>query len=125
MALLKRNWEDHGRGPCCKLPAPLIRGIIDFLVASKEPDCGVSDEHKAPLARVSGAQIDRPLAPARKSLELRGISAIRAAGVSLRSMRRRRATFSGQFCKTLTGTSPYSGTEELRCGTEDGGIFPV
>jgi hypothetical protein len=44
-ALLTRIWEDHGR-PCGKLLAPLIRGIIDFLTASKEPDYGISEESK-------------------------------------------------------------------------------
>jgi hypothetical protein len=43
VALLTRIWEDHGR-PCGKLLAPLIRGIIDFLAASKEPDYGISEE---------------------------------------------------------------------------------
>jgi hypothetical protein len=135
VALLTRVWEDHGR-PCGKLLAPLIRGMIDFLVASKEPDCGVSDEHKALLITVSGAQIDRLLAPARKALEVRGISTTRAAGASLRSQVPVQTHFdrkavkpgdfafdtvahcggsaSGQFCKTLTGTSPYSGWVEER-----------
>jgi hypothetical protein len=67
------------------LPAPLIRGIIDFLTASKEPDYGISEESKTLLVTVSGAQIDRLLAPARKALEVREISTTRAAGVSLRS----------------------------------------
>jgi hypothetical protein len=84
VALLTRIWEDHGR-PCGKLLAPLIRGIIDFLTASKEPDYGISDEMKALLAQVSGAQIDRLLASARWALEVRGISTTRAAGASLRS----------------------------------------
>jgi hypothetical protein len=84
VTLLTRIWEDHGR-PCGKLLAPLIRGMIDFLAASKEPDYGISDDHKALLVQVSGAQIDRLLTPARKALELRGISTTRAAGASLRS----------------------------------------
>ncbi|MDR1286699.1 MAG: hypothetical protein LBK08_03735, partial [Treponema sp.] len=77
--LLTRIWEDYGR-PCGKLLAPLIGGIIDFLVASREPDYGISEEHKGLLVKVSGAQIDRLLAPARKALEIRGISTTRAAG---------------------------------------------
>jgi hypothetical protein len=135
VALLTRIWEDHGR-PCGKLLAPLIRGIIDFLVVSKEPDYGISDEHKALLMKVSGAQIDRLLAPKRKALEIRGISVTRTAGASLRSqvpvqthfdrkavkpgdfafdtVAHCGASASGQFCKTLTGTSPYSGWVEER-----------
>jgi hypothetical protein len=135
VALLTRIWEDHGR-PCGKLLAPLIRGIIDFLVASKEPDYGIRDEQKSLLVTVSGAQIDRLLAPARKALEIRGISTTRAAGASLRSQVPVQTHFdrkavkpgdfafdtvahcggsaSGQFCKTLTGTSPYSGWVEER-----------
>jgi hypothetical protein len=84
VALLTRIWEDHGR-PCGKLLAPLIRGIIDFLAASKEPDYGISEKSNGLLVTVSGAQIDRLLAPARKAREIRGISTTRAAGASLRS----------------------------------------
>jgi hypothetical protein len=135
VALLRRIWEDHGR-PCGKLPDPLIRGTIDFLAAPKEPDYGISEENKVLLIQVSGAQIDRLLAPAQKALETGGISMTRAAGASLRSQvpvqthfDRRAvkpgdfafdtvahggATASGQFCKTLTGTSPYSGWVEER-----------
>jgi hypothetical protein len=114
----------------------MIREMLDFLVSSKEPDYGITDELKAPLARISGAQIDRLLAPARKALELRGISATRAAGASLRSQVPVQTHFdrkavkpgdfafdtaahcggsaTGQLCKTLTGTSPYSGWVEER-----------
>jgi hypothetical protein len=135
VALLTRIWEDHGR-PCGKLLSPLIRGIIDFLAASREPDYGISEETKGLLVTVSGAQIDRLLAPARKALEIRGISTTRAAGASLRSQVPVQTHFdrkavkpgdfafdtvahcggsaSGQFCKTLTGTSPYSGWVEER-----------
>jgi hypothetical protein len=84
VALLTRIWEDHGR-PCGKLLAPLIRSIIEYLAGSKDPDYGISEEHKGLLVTVSGAQIDRLLAPARKALEIRGISVTRAAGASLRS----------------------------------------
>jgi hypothetical protein len=59
--------------------------MIDFLASSRTPDYGITDELKALLVRISGAQIDRLLAPARKALELRGISTTRAAGASLRS----------------------------------------
>jgi hypothetical protein len=114
----------------------MIRDMIDFLAASKDPDYGITDELTALLARISGAQIDRLLAPARKALELRGVSTTRAAGASLRSqvpvqthfdrktvgpgdfafdtVAHCGASASGQFCKTLTGTSPYSGWVEER-----------
>ncbi|MDR0612404.1 MAG: hypothetical protein LBG45_02780 [Dysgonamonadaceae bacterium] len=59
--------------------------MIDFLVSWKEPDYGITDELKVLRVRISGAQIDRLLAPARKALELRGVSTTRAAGASLRS----------------------------------------
>jgi hypothetical protein len=135
VALLTRIWEDHGR-PCGKLPAPLIRGMIDFLAALKDPEYGISEEHKALLVKVSGAQIDRLRGSARKVLELRGIGTTRAAGASLRSQAPVQTHFdrkavkpgdfafdtaahcgasaSGQFCKTLTGTSPCSEWVEER-----------
>jgi hypothetical protein len=105
-------------------------------VASKEPDYGISEESKVLLVKVSGAQIDRLLAPARKELEVWGISATRAAGASLRSqapvqthfdrkavkpgdfafdtVARCGARASGRFRETLTETSPYSGWVEER-----------
>jgi hypothetical protein len=64
VVLLTRVWEDYGQ-PCGKPPAPLIRGIIDFLAASREPDYGISEETQGLLVKVSRAQIDRLLAPAR------------------------------------------------------------
>ena len=135
LRVLARIWEDHGR-PCGKLLAAMIPEMIDFLVSSKAPDYGITDELKALLVRISGAQIDRLLGPARKALEIRGVSTTRAAGVSLRSQVPVQTHFdrktvgpgdfafdtvahcgdcaSGQFCKTLTGTSPYSGWVEER-----------
>jgi len=135
VAVLTRIWEDHGR-PCGKLLAPTIRGMIDFLAASKKPNYGITDEIKVLLVKISGAQIDRLLAPARKALEIRGISTTRAAGASVRSQVPVQTYFdrktvqpgafafdtvahcggsaSGQFCKTLTGTSPFSGWTEER-----------
>ena len=71
LRVLTRIWEDHGR-PCGKLLAAMIREMIDFLVSSKAPDYGITNELKALLITVSGAQIDRLLAPARKALEVRG-----------------------------------------------------
>ncbi|MDR0723262.1 MAG: hypothetical protein LBF75_10830, partial [Treponema sp.] len=135
VALLTRIWEDHGR-PWGKVLSPLLRGIIALLTASRGPDYGISDARKVLLVPVSGAQIDRLLAPARKALELRGIRTTRAAGTSLRSQVPVQTRFDrkavkpgdvafdpvahcgasafGQFCKTLTGTSPYSGWVEER-----------
>jgi hypothetical protein len=46
--------------------------MIEFLASSKAPDYGITDELKALLVWISGAQIERLLAPARKALELRG-----------------------------------------------------
>jgi hypothetical protein len=43
VVILARIREDHGQ-PCGTLLVPLIRGMRDFLVASKEPDYGISDE---------------------------------------------------------------------------------
>jgi hypothetical protein len=63
----------------------MTREMIDFLVSLKEPDHDVADELKALPATISVAQIDRLPVPARKALELRGASATRAAGASLRS----------------------------------------
>jgi hypothetical protein len=105
----------------------MIRDMVDFLVSSREPDYGITGELRAQLVTISGAQIDRLLAPARKALELRGISTTRAAGASLRSQVPVQTHFdrktvkpgnfafdtvahcggsaSGQLCKTLTGTS--------------------
>jgi hypothetical protein len=40
-AVLTRIREDHGRPG--KPPTPLIRGMIDFLAALKEPDYGPLD----------------------------------------------------------------------------------
>jgi hypothetical protein len=110
--------------------------MIDFLVSSKEPDYGITGELKTLVTTISGSQIDRLPAPARKALELRGVSTTRAAGASLRSQVPVQTHFDrktvkpgdfafdtvahcggsakGQFCKTLTGTSPYSGWVEER-----------
>jgi hypothetical protein len=76
-------------GPCGKLLSPLIRGSIDFLTTLKEPDYGINDETKVLLVQVSGAQIDRLPAPARRALEVRGISTTRGTGASFRFQARR------------------------------------
>ena len=132
---MTRIWEDHGR-PCGKLLAAMIPGMIDFLVSSRDPDYGITGARKALLVRISGAQIDRLLGSARKAREIRGVSTTRAAGASLRSqvpvqthfdrktvrpgdfafdtVAHGGASASGQFCKTLTGTGPYSGWVEER-----------
>jgi hypothetical protein len=83
VVLLIRIWEGHGR-PCGTLRALLIRDIIDFLIASKEPDYGISEEYKGLLVKVSGAPIDRLLAPARKALDPcgRGFTVVSRAGTN-------------------------------------------
>jgi hypothetical protein len=133
--VLEAIWREHGR-MCGKLLVPMIREIIDFLVASKHPDYRIDDEIRALLLRVSPAAADRILRKARKADEIRGISTTRAAQVSLRSQvpvqthyDRKTITpgffafdtvahcggaASGQFCKTLTGTDVYSGWVEER-----------
>jgi hypothetical protein len=59
-------WEDHGQ-MCGKLLVPLIRSTIDFLAASTKPDYGISDEIRGMLLRVSPAEVDILLKPARKA----------------------------------------------------------
>jgi hypothetical protein len=108
--------------------------MIDFLAVSKEPDYGITDEMKALLVPISGAQADRLLKSARKALEIRGHDpgggryAHRCRFKPILTARRpcirgKRAfdtvahcggSASGHFCKTLTGTSPYSGWVEER-----------
>jgi hypothetical protein len=63
IGVLTRIGEDHRR-PCGKLLAAMIRGMIDFLVSSREPDYGITGGLKALPVRISGAQIDRLLTPA-------------------------------------------------------------
>jgi hypothetical protein len=126
-------WADHGQ-MCGKLLVPAIKGMIDFLETDSE--YGITAEIRALLVKVSPAEADILLKPAKKSLEVKGISTTRAASASLRSQVPVQTHFdrktvkpgdfafdtvancggsaSGQFCKTLTGTDVYSGWIEER-----------
>ncbi|MDR0637428.1 MAG: hypothetical protein LBG27_00750 [Spirochaetaceae bacterium] len=71
-----------------KLFASLIQDVIGFLVTSKEPDYGISDECNALLAKVGGTQIDRLLTPTRNSPPsslLSQVSSMWAAALSART----------------------------------------
>lgn len=126
---------DHGR-PCGKLLVPALRSMVDFPAASGEPDYGISEDIRALLLRVSAAEADILLKAARKALVTGGISTTRSKQTPLRApvpvqTRFNRATTKpgdlafdtvahcggsagGQFCKSMTATSPYSGRVEQR-----------
>jgi hypothetical protein len=127
--------EEFGK-PRGKLPVPMIRGIIDFLVESEHPNYGITGENKSLLLEVSTAEADILLKPARKVLEIKGVGTTRTVQTPLRSQIPVRTQFdreqvkpgyfafdtvahrggsaSGQFCKTLTGTDVFSGWIEER-----------
>jgi len=133
--VLTAIWDEYGK-PCGKLLIPMIRGMIGFLTESKNPDYRITEEIKKLLLEVSAAEADILLKPARKALEIKGISTTRAVQTPLRSQIPVRTHFerdtvkpgsfafdtvahcggsaSGQFCKTLTGTDVYSGWIEER-----------
>jgi hypothetical protein len=114
----------------------MIGGMMAFLVRSKNPDYGITEEIKELLLEVSAAEADLLLKPERKALEIKGVSTTRAVQTPLRSQISVRTHFdrdtvkpgkfafdtvghcggsaSGQFCKTLTGTDVYSGWYEGR-----------
>jgi hypothetical protein len=117
---------------CGKLLAPLIRGIMDFLVN----DFNLDDELYALLKTVSPATIDRKLRKAKERYRIKGIRTTKP-GSLLKSQIPIRVTFDrdekkpgyfeldtvshcganakGQFCQSLTITDVGSGwTEE--CG---------
>ena len=133
--VLTTIWDEYGK-PCGKLLVPMVRGMMDFLVGSKDPDYGITGETRELLLEVSAAEADILLKPARKALEIKGVSTTRAVQTPLRSQIPVRTHFdrdtvkpgkfafdtvahcggsaSGQFCKTLTGTDVYSGWYEGR-----------
>ena len=116
IGVLSRIGKDHGR-PCGKLFAAMIRGMIDFLVSSKKPDYGITEELKALLVRISGAQIDRLLAPERQALEIRGVSTTRAAGVSLRSQ----VPVQTHFDRQTVGPGDFAFDTVAHCGASASG----
>ena len=133
--VLTAVWDEYGK-PCGKLLVPMIRGMMDFLVESKEPDYGITDGNRKLLLEVSAAEADILLRGARKALAVKGVSTTRAVQTPLRSQIPVRTHFDrdsvkpgmfafdtvahcggsarGQFCKTLTGTDVYSGWIEER-----------
>jgi len=133
--VLTAIWADYGR-PCGKLLVPQIRSMIDQLCASRDPYYGIDGETRNLLMKVSAAQVDIVLKPARKGFEIRGISTTHSASVSLRSQVPVQTHFdrdtlepgffgfdtvahcgesaSGHFCKSLTGTEVFSGWIEER-----------
>jgi transposase InsO family protein len=133
--VLRAIWEDYGK-PCGKLLVPMMRGMMDFLVGSKNPEYGITEGMRKLLLEVSAAEVDILLRPARKALEIKGVSTTRTVQTPLRSQIPVRTHFdreeikpgmwaldtvahcgasaSGQFCKTLTATDVYSGWIEER-----------
>jgi hypothetical protein len=114
----------------------MIRSMIDFLGASTKPDYGISAEIRGLLLRVSAAEVDILLKPARKAQEIKGISTTRTKQTPVRAhipvqthfdraamkpgffafdtVAHCGASAGGQFCKTLTGTDVFSGWIEER-----------
>ena len=135
LEVLRAIWEDHGQ-MCGKLLAPMIRSMIDFLAVSTKPDYRISEEIRALLLRVSPAEVDILLRPARKAQEIRGISTTRTRQTPFRdqipvqthfdrattkpgffafdTVAHCGASASGRFCKTLTGNDVFSGWIEER-----------
>jgi hypothetical protein len=128
--ILIRIWELFDF-QCGKLLAPLVRGMIDFLV----PEFGLSEDIRALLLSVSPATADRKLRREKERCRLKGIRTTRP-GSLLKSQIPVRVCFnrdekrpgfleldtvshcgaraSGQFCQTLTLTDVGSGWTELR-----------
>jgi hypothetical protein len=112
----------------------MTRRMTGYLEESKTPDYGITGETRGPLLEASAAEADILLKPARKALEIKGVSTTRAVQTPLGSQIPVRTHFerdsvkpgmfafdtvaccggsaSGQFCKTLTGTGVFSGLVE-------------
>jgi len=127
--VLKGVWElfDY---QCGKLLAPLIRGMIHFLVV----EYNLSKEQQALLETVSPATIDRKLKKEKERFRIKGISTTKR-GTLLKNQIPIRVCFdrderkpgffeldtlshcgaraSGQFCQTLTVTDVGSGWTEV------------
>jgi hypothetical protein len=133
--VLSRIWDEFGK-PCGKLLVPMISGMMDFLMESEHPHFGITEEIRKLLLEVSAAEADILLQPARKALEIKGVSTTRSVQTPLRSqipvqthfdrdtLKPGRFAFDtvahcggsarGHFCKTLTGTDVFSGWIEER-----------
>ena len=133
--VLTAIWDEYGK-PCGKLLIVMIRGMMDFLMKSENPGYRITEEMRKLLMEVSAAEVDILLRPARKALEIKGVSTTRSVQTPLRSQIPVRTHFerecvkpgmfafdtvahcggsaSGQFCKTLTGTDVFSGWIEER-----------
>jgi hypothetical protein len=128
-------WDGFGK-PCGKLLVPMIAGMIDFLAESENPHYGITEEIRNLLLEASAAEADILLKPARRALEIKGISTARSVQTPLGSRIPVQTHFdrdtlapgqfafdtvahcggsaSGHFCKTLTGTDVFSGWIEER-----------
>jgi hypothetical protein len=133
--VLQEIWDTFGK-PCGKLLVPMLHDIMDFLQESKEPFYGVTEQIKGLLLEVSASEVDILLRPARKALQIKGVSTTRSVQTPLRKQIPVRTHFnrdtvkpgmfaidtaahcggsaSGQFCKTLTATDVASGWIEER-----------
>ena len=69
--VLTAIWDDYGK-PCRKLLVPMIRGMIDFLEGSGNPDYGIPSEIRELLLEASAAEAHILLKTARKALEIKG-----------------------------------------------------
>jgi hypothetical protein len=129
LEVLKNIWELFDF-QCGKLLAPLIRGMIDFLVL----EYNITDDLKTLLETVSPATIDRKLKKEKERFRVKGISTTKR-GTLLKSQIPVRVCFnrderkpgffeidtlshcgskaSGQFCQTLTITDVGSGWTEV------------
>jgi hypothetical protein len=117
--------------PCGKLMAPLIRGIIEFLIA----DFKLTEDIRCLLLALSPATIDRKLKKLKRRYRIKAIGTSKP-GTLLRSQIPVRVRFDrgerkpgffelhtvshcglracGQFCQTLTLTEVATGWTELR-----------
>jgi hypothetical protein len=129
VTLLKEIWELFDF-QCGKLLAPLIRGMIAFLIL----EFNLSEELTGLLLSVSPATIDRKLKQEKRRFSLKGIHTTKPGSLlksqipirvcfdrgekrpgffELDTVRHCGANASGQFCQTLTVTDVGSGwTEE-------------
>jgi len=82
--VLSAIWDDYGK-PCGKLLVPMLRGMIDFLQKSKNPEYGITTEIRELLVKVSAVEADILLKPARKAREIKGVNTTRAVQTPLSS----------------------------------------